>query len=136
MAFSIKIRSVPGPGAAKHTKVKDEPIKDIFDNINVLPIEKLLQHRYDGDESKIPTIDYLIANPAVVEVDITAAFDVECVETLNEISFTFGEQLPELCSWLEALAGPCQLLSKADHILTILSVIFLLLGLARKSSLA
>lgn len=95
-----------GPVAAKHAKVKDETIKDIFGSINASLIEKLLQRRYGGDESKVPTVDYLGAHPAVVGEDITFAYGVKRVETANETSFTFGEMLPELSPWLDALAGP------------------------------
>jgi fatty acid synthase subunit alpha len=46
-----------GPVAVKHSKVKDEPIKDLLGNINSYLIRQLLEHRYAGDESRIPTTD-------------------------------------------------------------------------------
>ena len=52
-----------GPVAAKHSKVKDEPIKDILGNINSSLIDRLIQHVYNGDVSKVPTIDYLGPKP-------------------------------------------------------------------------
>lgn len=94
-----------GPVAVKHSKVKDEPIKEIFGNTNASLIQKLLQRQYGGDESKVPMVDYLGARPAIAEVDAITAYDVARVETDNEVSFTFGERLPEVSPWLDALAG-------------------------------
>jgi hypothetical protein len=48
-----------GPVAAKQSKIKDEPIKDLLGNINSSLVNNLLQRVYGGDASKIPTIDYL-----------------------------------------------------------------------------
>jgi fatty acid synthase subunit alpha len=43
-----------GPVAVKHSKVKDEPIKDLLGNINSTLVDKLVQHIYNGDVGKIP----------------------------------------------------------------------------------
>jgi hypothetical protein len=47
-----------GPVAVKHTEVKDKPIKDLLGNVNSTLVDKLVQHVYNGDVSKIPTVDY------------------------------------------------------------------------------
>jgi len=46
-----------GPVAAKHSKIKDEPIKDLLGNINSSLVDKLVERVYGDDKSKIPTID-------------------------------------------------------------------------------
>ena len=38
---------------------KDEPVKDLLGNINRALIQRLLECKYSGDKSAIPTIDYL-----------------------------------------------------------------------------
>jgi fatty acid synthase subunit alpha len=48
-----------GPVAAKHSKIKDEPIKDLLGNINSSLVDKLVERIYGGDTSKIPTIELL-----------------------------------------------------------------------------
>lgn len=60
------MRILQGPMAVKHSKVKDEPIKDLLGNINSALVQHLLESRYGGDESKVPTIDYLSATPATL----------------------------------------------------------------------
>ena len=60
--FSIRILRVcilQDPVAAKHSKIKDKTIKDLLGNINFSLINKLLEHVYGSDTSKIPTINYL-----------------------------------------------------------------------------
>ncbi|CAK5268309.1 unnamed protein product [Mycena citricolor] len=91
-----------GPMAVKHSKVKDEPIKDMLGNINLQLIKRLLESKYAGDESKIPTVDYLGAK-------VVPARTVPCIkrsEAKGETVFQFGENLPEAALWLETLAGP------------------------------
>ena len=39
--------------------VKDEPVKDLLGNINKALIQRLLERKYGGDMSIVPTIDYL-----------------------------------------------------------------------------
>lgn len=47
-----------GPVAAQSTKIVDEPIKDILDNIHNGHIERLLKEYYDNDISKVPVVEY------------------------------------------------------------------------------
>lgn len=88
--------------AAKHSKIKDEPIKDILGNINSSLVDKLVDRVYGGDTSKIPTIDYLNVEPGASPQLV----GIERVEAGNEVTYTLGENLPEVSSWLETLAGP------------------------------
>ncbi|KAI0826547.1 acyl transferase domain-containing protein [Trametes gibbosa] len=55
-----------GPVTVKHSTVKDEPIKDMLGNITAALVEKLTARLYDGDESKIPTAEYLAPVPRVL----------------------------------------------------------------------
>ncbi|KAJ6512975.1 fatty acid synthase [Mycena sanguinolenta] len=91
-----------GPMAVKHSKVKDEPIKDLLGNINSALIQRLLEFRYAGDENKVPTVDYLSAKPAA----LPAVVNVERSETNGEVVYQFGTALPDTSAWLDTLAGP------------------------------
>jgi fatty acid synthase subunit alpha, fungi type/fatty acid synthase subunit beta, fungi type len=89
--------------AAKHSKIKDEPIKDLLGNINSSLVDKLVERVYGGDTSKIPTIDYLCAEPGKLPLQLAG---IEMVEAGDEVTYTLGENLPEVSSWLETLASP------------------------------
>ncbi|KAJ7808682.1 hypothetical protein B0H14DRAFT_3761317 [Mycena olivaceomarginata] len=90
-----------GPMAVKHSKVKDEPIKDLLGNINSALIQRLLDFRYAGDESKVPTVDYLSAKPAA----LPAVPNVKRSEANGEVIYEFGTALPDTSLWLDTLAG-------------------------------
>jgi fatty acid synthase subunit alpha, fungi type len=91
-----------GPVAVKHSKVKDEPIKDLLGNINSSLIQRLLERKYGGDESKIPTADYLSIPP----FPSTPLSGVQITQEKGETVFQFGSQVPDTRTWLETLAGP------------------------------
>ncbi|KAJ7067175.1 fatty acid synthase [Mycena amicta] len=91
-----------GPMAVKHSKVKDEPIKDLLGNIHSELVQRLLASKYNGDASKVPTVDYLSAQPVAAPV-------VPCIkatEGKNEVVYEFVGRLPKTSVWLETLAGP------------------------------
>jgi len=90
----------------KHATVKDEPIKDLLGNINSSLIQRLLERRYAGDEAKIPTVDYLSANPPPMQEDALASFDVLRTDGDAEVTYELGASLPKASTWLEVLAGP------------------------------
>ncbi|KAH9856627.1 fatty acid synthase [Lenzites betulinus] len=89
-----------GPVAVKHSKVKDEPIKDMLGNITSALVQKLIARLYDGDESKIPTVEYLAPVPRVVPPVIAPTI------TDNHSVYEVGQTLPETSAWLETIAGP------------------------------
>ncbi|KAF8206176.1 fatty acid synthase [Mycena galopus ATCC 62051] len=91
-----------GPMAVKHSKVKDEPIKDLLGNINSALIKRLLDFRYAGDENKVPTVDYLSAKPAAHP----AGPNLKRSEVNGEVVYEFGAVLPDTSAWLDTLAGP------------------------------
>ena len=82
--------------------MKDEPVKDLLGNINKALIQRLLERKYGGDKSAVPTIDYLaVQRKAVLKTlpGITRA------EVGNLVTFKFGSKLPETESWFQTLAG-------------------------------
>ena len=89
-----------GPVAVSHSKIKDEPIKDMFGNITKDLIKKLLDRYYDCDPSKIPTIDYLSLPP------VPPATLVKSVKGKGTLSFHVPITVPATDLWLENLAGP------------------------------
>lgn len=61
-----------------------------------------MQRVYGDDTSKIPTIDYLCAEPGAMP----QLSSIKRVEAGNQVTYMLGENLPETSSWLETLAGP------------------------------
>ena len=92
-----------GPVAVKWSVKKDEPIKELLGNINDSLIQRLLERKYGGDLSKVPTAAYLASfpNPTLAELP-----GVACMETEGVVTFQILSRLPETSEWLEALAGP------------------------------
>ncbi|KAF8963371.1 hypothetical protein BDZ97DRAFT_2075857 [Flammula alnicola] len=91
-----------GPVAAKWSVVKDERIKDLLGNINKSLIQRLLERKYGGDVSAMPTIDYLAVAPKAVAKNVSG---VVRTESGNSVTFEFGSTLPETLVWLETLGG-------------------------------
>ncbi|KAI0635636.1 fatty acid synthase [Trametes polyzona] len=89
-----------GPVAVKHSKVKDEPIKDLLGNITSILVEKLVDRLYAGDKSKIPTVEYLAPAPRALPPAITPAISG------NVATYVVGQSVPEASAWLETIAGP------------------------------
>ena len=52
--------------AAKWWMVRDRPVKDLLGNIKEALIQRLLESNYGGDESAVPTIDYLAVESKAV----------------------------------------------------------------------
>ena len=82
--------------------VKDEPVKDLLGNINKALIQRLLERKYGGDISAVPTIDYLAVQRKTVPKSLPG---VARTEAANLVTFQFGSQLPETESWFRTLAG-------------------------------
>ncbi|KAG8716660.1 3-oxoacyl-[acyl-carrier-protein] synthase [Ceratobasidium sp. 394] len=95
-----------GPVAVKHAKVADEPIKDMLGNVESGLVAKFLEKYYGGDESKVPTIDYIGAPPAVEPVGIVEKHGIQIEETKSGATLTLGQSLPSVSAWMELLAGP------------------------------
>lgn len=90
-----------GPVAAKWSIKKDEPIKDLLGNITSSLISKVLQSNYSGDESTIPTIEYLAPQPLVS----FSLAGVARTQSTNDVVYEVGKSLPCPEAWLETLGG-------------------------------
>ncbi|KAG8997734.1 3-oxoacyl-[acyl-carrier-protein] synthase [Tulasnella sp. JGI-2019a] len=91
-----------GPVAVKHCKVVDEPIADLLGGIEADLIKKTLAQYYGGDESKIPTIDYLGAASSTTSPTLSG---VEVNKTGDTTTYSLRTTLPSPAAWLESLAG-------------------------------
>jgi fatty acid synthase subunit alpha, fungi type len=89
-----------GPVAVRHSIKKDEPIKEMLDNIVSRLTAKVLERFYGGDESKIPAIDYLDVEPAPVP----SLPGAHVLRTGNEVKLTPPASLPAAKHWLQVLA--------------------------------
>ncbi|KAL2153788.1 hypothetical protein VTH82DRAFT_4943 [Thermothelomyces myriococcoides] len=97
-----------GPMAAKHSTKVDEPVKDILDGIHNGHIEGLTRDLYEGDASKIPTIEYfggkLIETEIPLDIEgLTVSIDAH--KNTYRLSSAPSTQLPSLEAWLSLLAG-------------------------------
>jgi fatty acid synthase subunit alpha len=90
-----------GPVAVRHSIKKDEPIKEMLDNVVSGLTAKVLERFYGGDESKIPAIDYLGVKP----VTVPSLPGVHVLRTGNEVKLTPPASLPAAEHWLQVLAG-------------------------------
>jgi fatty acid synthase subunit alpha, fungi type len=86
--------------------IKDEPIKDLLDNMHSSLVQRLIERRYGGDASKIPTIDYLGSGPVAIPREAVLPTSVKSEATETYISYMLDNPVPESSSWLEVLAGP------------------------------
>lgn len=90
-----------GPVAIKHSTVKDEPIKEMLDNVTNILVEKLLERTYGGDAANVPTIDYLGAVPSPVSVPR----GVNVAAEDNQVIFSTSASVPPTLEFLMFLTG-------------------------------
>src|SRR6266705_5783207 len=81
-----------GPVAVKHAKVANVPIKNMLGGVQDALIKKLLDRYYGGDESRIPTIDYIGASPA--NPTLADAYEIEVTSTKDAITYKIGSFVP------------------------------------------
>ncbi|KAJ2495291.1 fatty acid synthase alpha subunit Lsd1, partial [Coemansia sp. RSA 1972] len=62
-----------GPVAVRHSTIVDEPVKTILDSIYHKHIGALTERLYDGNESRIPVVEYLGADPVAVDLPDSVA---------------------------------------------------------------
>lgn len=98
-----------GPTAVRYSTVADEPIKDILDSIHNGHIEYLTKDIYEGDSSKIPTIEYfggkLVENEVPLDFEgVTVSYDSN--KNTYRVSTAPSAPLPAIEDWLSLLAGP------------------------------
>lgn len=97
-----------GPMAVRHSKIVNEPVKDILGGVEKGLIKRLLERYYDGDESKVPTLEYLSkAAPAVDVATLLAQHNIAASTThAGSRIFKIASNVPSTEQWLEVLAGP------------------------------
>lgn len=99
-----------GPVAAKYSKIIDVPIKDILDGIHNGHIASLTRDLYEGDESKIPTVEYFGGTLVDMEIPVddveglTVLYDA--TKNIYRLSTHPNAPLPSPEEWLALLAGP------------------------------
>ena len=79
-----------------HLIKKDEPIKEMFDNVVSGLAAKVLECYYGRDESKIPVIDYLGVRPSPV----SPLPSVNILESGAKVEFTLSDAVPATDHWL------------------------------------
>ena len=92
-----------GPVAARHATKKDEPIKELLGGIETSLIEKILNQFYEGDASKVPTVDYIGA-PAL-RFSAASLPGVELSKSESSVTYKVSSP-PDTYQWLDFLAGP------------------------------
>ncbi|BGP33367.1 fatty acid synthase alpha subunit Lsd1 [Rhodotorula toruloides] len=101
-----------GPVAAKHCTSTQTPIAEMLGNIEHQLVKNVLDDYYGGDESKIPTIDYLAPPPKPVDAGAILA-ENNIAHSVEELAdggkkhvYSINGVLPPTGDWLAALAGP------------------------------
>lgn len=98
-----------GPTAARYSKILDEPIKDILDNIHNGHIAGLIKDVYGGLESNIPTIEYFGGKLVDAEIPLDLeglSVNYDADRNTYRLASAPNSPLPSLESWLALLAGP------------------------------
>jgi enoyl reductase-like protein len=91
--------------AAKHAKVANGPIKDMPGGVESGLVTKFLEKYYYGDESKVPTIDYIGASPAVKPAGVVEKHSIQIDETESSATLKLGQSLSPVPARMELLAG-------------------------------
>ncbi|SGZ13219.1 BQ5605_C028g10556 [Microbotryum silenes-dioicae] len=101
-----------GPVAVKYCTTTQQPIGEMLGEIESSLAKKLLDEFYGGDESKVPTIDYLAPEPkdvnsAALLAQSNITHSVEALGNGGEKhSYFINGTLPSEGDWLAHLGGP------------------------------
>ncbi|KZP00458.1 fatty acid synthase [Calocera viscosa TUFC12733] len=95
-----------GPVAAKYARQANVPIKEMLGGIESSLISKLLERYYAGDESKVPTVDYIGAPPEAFNAKLPAQYGIAVSHEGEKTTYSIGKTLPPIAKWLDFLAGP------------------------------
>jgi fatty acid synthase subunit alpha, fungi type len=87
----------------KHSKVKDEPIKDLLGNVVSYLVEHVLDRYYGGDESTIPTVEYLSCPPPTLPSVLPLG--IQRRVAVDHTTYLLSKDVPDAAAWLETLAG-------------------------------
>jgi enoyl reductase-like protein/acyl dehydratase len=101
-----------GPVAVKYSTKVDEPLAEILGEIEEGVISRLLNKFYEGDVSKVPSVDYLGPTPRALDAGllsrhgITSVFEQSVNGGVGSIrTLKIRNSLPKTQDWLEYLAG-------------------------------
>lgn len=112
-----RVAILQGPVAVKYCTKVDEPIGEMFGNIQSTLIKNVLEEFYGGDESKIPTVEYLSrappSNAIIPEETLKSSYDIKHssrasteTEDATVHIYDIDGVLPPTGEWLEHLSGP------------------------------
>lgn len=103
-----RVAILQGPMAVKYSKIVDEPIKDILDGVHQGHIKYLTKDLYNGNEAKIPKIEYfggkLIEASGDINLEGLTVNETEH-KILYRLSAVSGTTLPPIDNWMQLLAG-------------------------------
>ncbi|ORX65028.1 hypothetical protein BCR32DRAFT_212224 [Anaeromyces robustus] len=103
-----RVAILQGPVAIRHSKIANQPVKDILDGIVKSHI-KSIESRYYANRA-VPEVDYLGGTPIPANVrEVPAHVKVEKDEKAGCMIYTLPDQedqLPEDKAWIEFMAGP------------------------------
>ncbi|EJU05022.1 fatty acid synthase [Dacryopinax primogenitus] len=94
-----------GPVAAKYAKQANVSIKEMLGGVESALISKLLERYYAGDESKVPSIDYIGAPPAAHDAKLPSQYGIAVSQEGEKTTYSVGKTLPPVAKWLDFLAG-------------------------------
>ncbi|KAI8317934.1 DUF1729-domain-containing protein, partial [Martensiomyces pterosporus] len=94
-----------GPVAARYSTKVNEPVKEILDGIYHGQIAALLERYYGSDRSKVPTVEYLGAEPVVSTLPPSVIVADSSSERVYYLP-TDEALLPDHGIWINAICGP------------------------------
>lgn len=96
-----------GPMAARHSKLVNEPVRDILGNTEQGLIKRLLERYYGDDVTKVPSVEYLgKAAPALDTAAVLAHHGIGASTTPTGTRILkIAKSVPATEDWLEILAG-------------------------------
>ncbi|KAI8318135.1 hypothetical protein GQ54DRAFT_322741, partial [Martensiomyces pterosporus] len=93
-----------GPVAARYSTKVNEPVKDILDGIYHGQISALLERYYGSDTSKVPTVEYLGAEPVVSTLPPSVIVADSPSERVYYLP-TDEALLPDHNTWISTICG-------------------------------
>ncbi|OMJ21424.1 Fatty acid synthase subunit alpha [Smittium culicis] len=95
-----------GPVSARYSDKINVPVAEILGGIYKNQIKYLIQRYYDGDESRIPIVEYLGAQPRQTLERTGSTVGMQLLSNSRIYNLpSRARDLPETDEWLETLAG-------------------------------
>eukprot|EP00667_Euglena_gracilis_P000009 EG_transcript_9 len=94
-----------GPVAAAHSRVVNQPIKELLDDIYEGQVRLLLDHYYGGDEGQVPTVEMLGGPPPVASVpSLPGVIVAERTDDVQVFQLASAGPLPGSAEWRRFVA--------------------------------